>query len=105
MKLYKTTPFSELACYCHYTIHVGAPHYYVGTSMGRLEQIAVFWHVTAVWPVEKPGMVMVSPQHFSSERTFKLIVYEKEQREAYQEAFERRALRQILESILGHPVG
>jgi hypothetical protein len=99
--LYQTVKAEELVCYNHYTIHAEERCYYTGTSMGLTDDLAIFWNMVSVFPGR--GVIkMVSPQYFSKERLFKRIIYESEQKRAYRNAFEKRAVNQIIASIVGH---
>jgi hypothetical protein len=97
----------ENLLFCHeYTIHVDAPHYYIGVYTGKYENenqtILSFKQMKSVF-VGRGVVAMYSPQYFVSTRKYKRIVYETEQKRAYRAFFERRAVNQIVGEILGHP--
>lgn len=106
--LYKPTMFSELTSFVNYTIHVSEDHYYVGMCMGLITEptLATFLNPRVVYK-EKEGAakricIRAPPLYVSDKRTFKRIIYEKEQNAAYRAAFEKRAVNQIVSSIVGH---
>lgn len=116
MPLYKETPSEELKCYRQYKIYIQEPHdykrtmhYYIGrficsyaaTDSGiRLNS---FWNVKCVMPY---GSVCMSPcpMDFLESRVYKRVITDEEVKRANREAFEKRAVNQILSSILGHRV-
>ena len=88
-----------------YTIHCFPPtlsrYYYVGVYLGGFTQDSVIFEtVVRVYP---GGTKQIrGSKCFSKDLVFKRIVNELEQRKAYRDAFEKRAVNQIVGSIVGH---
>ena len=113
MTLWQVTPCEELKCWTKYKVCCKqqgdlSPHY-IGTYMGLKittngEKFYVFWNVTCVLPISS-GLFMKhpSPMEFTEEfKIFKRFVSAEEMNAAYRAAFEKRAVNQIISSIVGH---
>lgn len=102
--LYKPTAFSELICYTDYAIHTSddPKFYYIGRSMGRVADTATFFFPRALYNDGKILWMGAEPLVVSENIKFKRIIYKKEQKETYRAAFEKRAVNQIVASIIGH---
>lgn len=97
--MYETLTFKQLkpGMYC---IFVGQRHYYIGefVSLGKAAQ---FKNIYATFP---EGYVrMFQDQYFSENCVYRRDVSKEELKNAYRNAFERRALHQILSSLFNHP--
>ena len=85
----------------HYTIHCFFPkHHYIGAYLGCIQGLFIFENVERVYPDDTE--ILIGPKCFSTAMLFKRIVYESEQKKAYRDAFEKRAVNQIIGSIVGH---
>ena len=103
--MYKVVPSEQLEFCRSYVIRCSPSEYFVGVCMEIENTVAVFWNVECVYN----GTVCWIPTthsaySFSIDSTFKRIVDEHEYKRACQNAFERRAVNQILESKLGFKI-
>lgn len=101
--LFKPTKFSELERFVNYTIHFGDTHY-IGMCTGKIDEpkLVAFLNVFDVESVPKTKTIRTPPLYVNDTRTFKRIIYKNEQIKAYREAFEKRAVNQIVSSVIGH---
>jgi len=94
--MYEVLLFEELKS-GRYTIFVGRSHYYIGEFVSG----ARFKNVFAVF---KEGYIrMFQDQYFVDTCVFHRFVSKEEIQKCYRNAFERRAVNQIISSILHHP--
>jgi len=84
-------------------------YYYIGRFISSYEatdngtRLNSFWNVKCIMPY---GSVCMnpSPMHFLESRIYKREITDEEVKKANREAFEKRAVNQILSAILGHCV-
>jgi len=98
--MYEIVEWTRLKCYHHYRIQT-SPLYeeYEGTSMGIENGHAIFWNVVYVNP--DGTRIFTRRFQFPTDSVFKRVVRDSEWLEARQNAFERRAVNQIIEGKLG----
>lgn len=97
--MYEVVPFIELKP-GSYRIFVGKTQYYLGDFVS-LQSSAMFKNIIAYFP---HGYVrLFQEQYFGNNCIYHRYITKEEQQRAYREAFERRALYQIMSSILNHP--
>jgi len=114
-RLYILTAFDKLNLNELYTIHIGDDSfYYVGMFRGMYfydddkltAQVRYLMkHYKKEPDQEGLGLhrsFFTAPQHFGEDKIFKRIVEHDEEKAAYRAAFEKRAVNQILGSIIGH---
>jgi hypothetical protein len=110
MTLFTPTTFDELRYQQLYSIHFGKDYYYVGVYQGRYKfpdptsWTASFSDVQKrfynnPYHIEKK---LLWNMYFSEDCDFKRQVEAQEEAAAYQEAFEKQAVNQIVGNVIGH---
>jgi len=108
MPLFTQTSFEELQLYKLHTIHVEKEYYYVGTYQGNYkfkyptQWTASFQNVHQVFYDNSDRVVVKYLKYYNEDCVFKRTVEPHEERYAYRVAFEKRAVNQIVASIIGH---
>lgn len=113
-RLYVLTAFDKLELNELYTIHIGDDSFYY-TAMFRGMYLYDDDGLTAQFRYlmkhfknpdqEELGLhrsFFTAPRHFGPDKIFKRIVEYDEEKAAYRAAFEKRAVNQIVGSIIGH---
>ena len=110
MKLFTPTTFDELRYQRLCSIHIGKDYYYVGVYQGRYRFTDPTSWTASFSDVQK--RFYNNPDHIekkflwimycSEDCDFKRQVEAQEVKAAYQAAFEKRAVNQIVGNVIGH---
>jgi len=123
MKLYQSVDVSELEDAHFYTIHgIHKCGYLCGQFGHKTVQddgsiiLTFFGTLYVDYRDENPSRFLLPVEYFYGSRglkmryvwgndtkIFKRVIYEEEQRNAHRRAFEKRAVEQIVSTVLGHP--
>lgn len=110
MLLYELATVEKLSIINYYVIRsVRADGYYCGQFGHTFRQVdgsrvICFFNARFVWDNSENLFSKRYPYFYTDDsKFFKRVVFEEEQRATYRRAFEKRAVEQIISSILGHP--
>ena len=107
MRLYQAISCDELEIDQYYAVRTNPTYYYIGKFVKQHGELFKFYDTFVVLfgnrQIERAKDPFDrSPLYFTNDKLFMRIVYEKEQKDTYRSAFEKRAVNQIVASIIGH---